>query len=89
MTKKAENTARRFPDPPPAEPPAKPATMTAHEVAERLGVGYNTVWIWERAGKMPSAVRLTRRAVRFNTDEIEAFARGEWKAPEAAETSEA
>jgi excisionase family DNA binding protein len=46
--------------------------MTTREVAEYLGISYNTVLRWASEGKLPS-FRLANNALRFRRDEIDAW----------------
>ncbi|MCH8824009.1 MAG: helix-turn-helix domain-containing protein [Planctomycetes bacterium] len=56
--------------------PAKTKTrtlQTARDVAERFGVSVTTVRRWVRAGRIPY-IRVSRRVIRFDLDEIERVA---------------
>jgi excisionase family DNA binding protein len=46
--------------------------LTAHVVAERLGLSTETVLRWARAGDLP-AIHLSNRAIRFPEDQLEAW----------------
>ncbi len=56
--------------------------MTAPEVAEKLGLALNTVYVLARAGRIP-CVRLGR-VVRFRASEIEAALSSSGSGAEAA-----
>lgn len=46
--------------------------LTAHVVADRLGLSTETVLRWARAGDLP-AIHLSNRAIRFPEDQLEAW----------------
>jgi excisionase family DNA binding protein len=46
--------------------------LTAHVVAERLGLSTETVLRWARAGDLP-AIHLSNRAIRFPEDQLDAW----------------
>jgi len=50
--------------------------LRAKEVAEYLGIGLSTVWLYAKEGKL-TPIRLSARVTVFDIKEIEAFANGE------------
>jgi excisionase family DNA binding protein len=44
--------------------------LTAHVVADRLGLSTETILRWARAGDLPS-IHLSNRAIRFPEDQLE------------------
>jgi prophage regulatory protein len=49
-----------------------PRLMTIQQVAQRFGVGKGTIWRWESEGRIPRAIRVTRRTVRWREADIDA-----------------
>jgi prophage regulatory protein len=45
--------------------------LTIQQVARRYGVTVRTIWRWEKNGRMPRAVRVTRGTVRWREEDIE------------------
>jgi excisionase family DNA binding protein len=46
--------------------------LTTRQVAERFGVGSETILRWVRSGRLP-AIRISTGAIRFRESEIEAW----------------
>lgn len=44
--------------------------LTAQNVAKIVGVCVKTLWKWEAAGRMPRAIRITRRTVLWKEEDI-------------------
>ncbi len=54
--------------------PAVPKTyLTAREVCAMIGVHATTLWRWCKDGYFPQPYKLALRAVRWKTDEVEAW----------------
>ncbi len=41
------------------------------DVAEMLGIGQSTVWVWAREGKIPQPVKISRRCVRWRMSDLQ------------------
>jgi len=46
--------------------------MRAKQVAQYLGIGLSTVWLWTKQGKLTS-IKLTDRVTVFDIDEVNSF----------------
>jgi excisionase family DNA binding protein len=51
-----------------------PATLTVHQVAERLSVSARTVWSWISDGRL-RAIRLSARTTRIPIEALDQFLR--------------
>jgi len=49
--------------------------LDSKQLEKRFGVCRQTIWRWVREGKMPPAIRFSRRTMRWRAEDIEAFER--------------
>jgi predicted DNA-binding transcriptional regulator AlpA len=50
-----------------------PELLSVKQVARRFGVAEGTVWRWEKTGRIPTALRLSRSFVRWRKQDLEQF----------------
>lgn len=65
-----------------AEPAPLEPLLTAEDIAAIARVSVRTVRRWSDGGLLPGTIRIAS-TVRWRRADIEAFLRGEWKAPRA------
>ena len=54
-----------------AEPAGNVRLLRRSDLATLFGVNVATIAIWEREGKLPRAIRLSARSLRWRSDAIE------------------
>lgn len=59
--------------PSPANEPVNDTLLTIRDVAEILDLGQRTVWRLEAEGRLPKAIRLNRRVVRWKASAIQSY----------------
>ena len=58
--------------------------LTVREVAKIVGLGVPTVWKWVASGGFPAPIKLSSRATRWRSDEVESWIESRPRTKEAA-----
>ena len=55
------------------ETPPVDMLLTVKDLADLLSICQRTAWRWAKQGKIPRALKLSRRAVRWRASDIQAY----------------
>ncbi|THD82416.1 AlpA family phage regulatory protein [Aliigemmobacter aestuarii] len=50
-----------------------PTFLNTEQVLKIIGIDFNTLWRWRKAGTFPTPIRISRKTLRWREDEILAW----------------
>ncbi|MGE0627900.1 MAG: helix-turn-helix transcriptional regulator [Hyphomicrobiaceae bacterium] len=62
-----------------------PRLIGPREVCKALGISQTTLWHWQRKGRFPRGVKLTRTKLVWRADHVQAWIDDQFSAPSAEE----